>query len=104
VQFINQYGSGSVCEFFSVYNPFSRHKYLNLLDSWIGIFSTLASPRSDPNDGQTLVPFPLYFEPGGLFPWGTTVNGEELFWKTDDNPDRWTMVVIGRDSKCSTAQ
>lgn len=96
VQFINSYGTGSVCGFFWVYNPFSGNKNLNLLSSWTGTLSAMASLRADPTFGHEMVPFPLYFEPGGLLPWGRTINGEDLFWKTAGDPDRWTIIVIGR--------
>lgn len=39
---------------------------------------------------------PAQLEPGGLFPWGRTVNGEDLFWRMRGNPDKWTVVAIGR--------
>lgn len=96
VQFINRYGTGSVCGFFFVYNPFSANEHLNLLSCWTGTLAAIASLRADPKHGHEMVPFPLYFEPGGLFPWGRTINGEDLFWKTAGDPDRWTVVVIGR--------
>ena len=96
VQFINRYGTGSVCGFFWVYNPFSANEHLNLLSCWTGTLAAMASLRADPEQGHAMVPFPLYFEPGGLFPWGRTINGEDLFWKTTGDPDRWTVVVIGR--------
>lgn len=98
VQFINHYGTGSVCGFFWVYNPFSANEHLNLLTCWTTTLSGMASLRADPERGHDMVPFPLYFEPGGLLPWGRTVNGEDLFWRTAGDPDRWTVVVIGRSS------
>ena len=60
----------------------------------------MASLRAEPRGGHEMVPFPLYFEPGGLFPWGVTANGEDLLWKTAGDPDRWTVVAIGRS--CGT--
>jgi hypothetical protein len=96
VQFINRYGTGIVCGFFHVLNPFAANEHVNLLSRWTRTLSAMASLRANPKFGREMVPFPLYFEPGGLFPWGTTDNGEDLFWKTAGDPDRWTVVVIGR--------
>ncbi|MFJ3904024.1 hypothetical protein [Streptomyces sp. NPDC090025] len=44
--------------------------------------------EADPDD----VPYPLHPEPGGLYPWGTTTNGERLHW----HPAADQVVVIGR--------
>ncbi|MFB9835325.1 hypothetical protein [Actinoallomurus acaciae] len=38
-------------------------------------------------------PYPFYPDPGGLFPWGATQNGDTLLWLTDLDPNRWTIVV-----------
>lgn len=40
-------------------------------------------------------PYPIYPEPGGLFPWGATQNGDSLLWLTHADPGRWTIVVTG---------
>ncbi|GAA2858583.1 hypothetical protein GCM10010517_17040 [Streptosporangium fragile] len=38
-------------------------------------------------------PFPIYPEPGGVYPWGSTDNGDYLLWLTDPDPGRWTIVI-----------
>ncbi|MGI5284891.1 SMI1/KNR4 family protein [Nonomuraea polychroma] len=38
-------------------------------------------------------PFPLYPEPGGLYPWGSTDNGDYLLWLTGPDPGTWTVVI-----------
>jgi hypothetical protein len=38
-------------------------------------------------------PFRVYPEPGGLFPWATTVNGDTLYWLTDGLAEAWPVVV-----------
>jgi hypothetical protein len=43
--------------------------------------------------GAREVPYPLWFEPGGLLPWGSSDNGDTLFWLTRGHPDQWTVVV-----------
>jgi hypothetical protein len=35
----------------------------------------------------------LWPEPGGLLPWGFTEEGTSLFWRTDGEPDAWTVVT-----------
>lgn len=40
------------------------------------------------------VPYPLYPEKGGLISWGSTIEGEVLYWRTDDaDPDRWPVIL-----------
>jgi hypothetical protein len=38
-------------------------------------------------------PYSYYPEPGGLFPWGATQNGDTLLWLTEADPEKWTIVV-----------
>jgi hypothetical protein len=45
-------------------------------------------------------PYPIYPEPGGLFPWGATQNGDTLLWLTDPDPNRWTIVVTDGGTWC----
>ncbi|GAA3098330.1 hypothetical protein [Streptosporangium carneum] len=48
----------------------------------------------DDNDVPTAAsPFPVYPSVGGLFPWGSTTNGDYCCWLTDPDPDRWTIVI-----------
>ena len=39
------------------------------------------------------VPEALFPEPGGLHPWAGTDNGDRLYWRTEGNPDSWSVVV-----------
>ncbi|MEU0485851.1 hypothetical protein ABZ260_42625 [Streptosporangium sp. NPDC006013] len=38
-------------------------------------------------------PFPLYPELGGVYPWGSTDNGDYLLWLTGPDPEKWTIVI-----------
>jgi hypothetical protein len=41
------------------------------------------------------VPFPLYWEPGGLLPWGLVSNDTDLCWRVRGNlVDNWRVVVL----------
>ncbi|MGO1056254.1 SMI1/KNR4 family protein [Crossiella sp. CA198] len=46
------------------------------------------------------VPYPLFPEPGGLLPWGYDRGGAYLFWKTEGEPENWTIVVNCRVKYC----
>ncbi|MEN3534141.1 hypothetical protein AAH991_03425 [Microbispora sp. ZYX-F-249] len=46
------------------------------------------------DEGETRVPpFPFFPEEGGLYPWGSTVDGQTLCWLTSADPDHWTIMV-----------
>lgn len=94
VYFINSYGTGSINDFLTVLNPFSAHTYLNLIDQIPRILSGLRESREQfPED----YPYPLYFEPGGLLPWGLSIDGDIYCWLTKGNsPDLWDVVVVPR--------
>ena len=38
------------------------------------------------------MPYPLSPEPGGLYPWGSTDNGDWLYWLTNGEPDSWRVI------------
>lgn len=69
-------------------NPFSDNTFTNLSDQ---IKEQMESYREITKSSP--VPYPLYPEPGGLVPWGTTSNGDVLFWLTASQPDRWPVVI-----------
>jgi hypothetical protein len=92
--FINAYGSACVNRFLRIHNPFSERPFVNL---HYQIARTLSAWRTlKAEHGATICPYPLWFEPGGLLPWATTDNGDELFWLTTGHPDQWTVLFRGR--------
>jgi len=41
------------------------------------------------------VPYPLFCEPGGLLPWGSTTNGVDLCWQVrGDLVDNWKVTAL----------
>lgn len=47
----------------------------------------------DRRERSRIAPFPLYPDNGGLFPWGSTENGDICFWSPSSNPREWSVVV-----------
>jgi hypothetical protein len=42
-------------------------------------------------------PYPLYFEPGGLLPWGISEDGDYYYcWLTRGLPDKWPVITVPR--------
>ncbi len=91
VFFINTYGTGTINDYLSVLSPFSQNPNLNLLNVMPEILAGLRHLRREEPES---LPYPLYFEPGGLLPWGLTDNGEYLCWQTTEFVDLWPVVVV----------
>jgi hypothetical protein len=66
-EFINHYGSGSVCDFLYVFNPFSDNIFLNLK---LQITERLDALRQLRKEDSENISHPLFPEPKGLLPWG----------------------------------
>jgi hypothetical protein len=76
--FIAAYGVGRIDGFLSVYSPFSKNRFLNLVSQSKAVFNSLRVFRAE--SGLRL-PFPVYPEEDGVFPWGCTDNGDQLYWR-----------------------
>jgi len=83
---IERYGSVYVDQFLGICNPFSRSFGYNLecrLEMLRGYVE-----RHGLDDARAFFP-----AEGGLLPFGTTDNGNNLFWQTSGEPDAWHVVV-----------
>ncbi|GAA3098338.1 SMI1/KNR4 family protein [Streptosporangium carneum] len=47
----------------------------------------------DEGERSLRTPFPLYPHPNGLYPWGSTQNGDDCLWLTGERPEEWTVVI-----------
>ncbi|MFE7244731.1 hypothetical protein [Streptomyces sp. NPDC057580] len=41
--------------------------------------------------------YPAFPESGGLLLWGSSIDGDEFYWRTEGQPNEWTVVVAGRN-------
>ncbi|WP_370949005.1 SMI1/KNR4 family protein [Amycolatopsis sp. cg5] len=55
---------------------------------------------ADPDTGYLSgVPYVLFPEPGGLYPWGSTDSGGTFWWITESaDPDTWRVAYNDRDN------
>ena len=93
VQFVKTYGTGVINGFNWIYNPFAENENFNLVEQ---IPIVLSSFRELKREWPQSFPFPLFFEPDGLLPWGGTIDGDCFFWKTSGLIDHWPVVVAPR--------
>ena len=95
--FIAHYGTGVLCGFIRVFNPFAQSEYTDLVSSAKRINSMNYSLKE--SEGQKF-PFAVFPDPSGLLPWGTDDNGNYYYWLTEGQPDKWVVVVgAGRHAK-----
>jgi hypothetical protein len=90
-RFLETYGTGSFCNFFTIFNPLSRHEPVNLLAQATRIREDYLSLREALPDQ-----FPHEFFPtsGGLLPAGVTAGGCTIVWLTTGDCDDWTVGVL----------
>ncbi len=95
MQFIEKYGSGTINGLIRVLNPFSSADHINF---WTQMQALLAAFRALRAEDEDDCPYPLMYEPGGLLPWGVSLDGDVYFWETTGLSGKWTVVVSCRDS------
>jgi hypothetical protein len=84
---IERYGYGTFRDFLHLFAPF-----VAACPMTASVRRTLEADRelaaSFPEDA-----LPLFPDPGGLLPWASTDNGDQVYFRTSGAPDAWTVVV-----------
>jgi hypothetical protein len=89
-QFINRFGTCRLCDFIWVFDPFSKNQHLNLHTQVQRILEGMQVLQQKFEEERQ---YPLYPQRGGLLPWGTTDNGDNLFWLTSGSPEEWAIIL-----------
>ena len=89
--FVRAYGTGTINHFIVVYNPFSRNKFVRLVERGQRLLQSLATLISD---FPEYYPHVVYPAPGGLLPFAGTDNGDVFYWQTIGTPEKWTVRVL----------
>ena len=90
IEFIENYGTGSINNFFWIINPFSTNSSLSLDQSFY-FLEAYSNLKDD---------FPEYYtrDVKLFFPWGFTDNGDSIVWSIDDSdPDQWSVIIQSSD-------
>ena len=90
IAFIENYGTGRLNNFLTVFNPFSKRANLNLLVQSKNQLGALAELQEQFTEFRTFTLFP---KKGGLLPVAMTDNGDTIYWLTQGEPSEWSMVV-----------
>lgn len=92
INYITQYGVGQINDFITIYVPINSNAYY---EETKNICQNYRDCREMfPNEYRHNV-FP---EKGGLLPLGVTDGGSEIWWKTDIEKEKWTIVVYDENS------
>lgn len=94
--FIDNYGSGEIGGWLTVLNPFSENINISLVEQFFVLLSSISTLK---NEFPETCPYPLMFEPGGLLPWGISIDGDIFCWVTAGMSGRWRVVIIGRHTE-----
>lgn len=93
--FIETYGTGIIGRFIYIWNPFAQEAFVNLTSrnaNETNLLNTYISEWDD-IERNRLFPFPVFPEKFGVLSFGSTRNGDTLFWRTHGKPDEWSIVV-----------
>lgn len=88
--YIETYGTGSIKNFITIFNPFSNRTSLNLAEQQVQQLDVLRALTAEFGEH---CPFELFPTSPGLLPVGMTDNGDVIFWYTQKDPENWTIVV-----------
>ncbi len=80
--FIDSHGEGGINEFLWILSPFSKNENLNSIEKFKVMKDAYISMKSEFPEQFS---FDFYNGKTGLFPWGITDNGDELFWNFKDD-------------------
>ena len=88
--YISTYGTGGIDNFIWILTPFDQDENVNFLARTEEMREAYLESKQQ---------FPEYYkhsffpEAGGILPWGYTDNGDELYWKTNEDEGMWTIIV-----------
>lgn len=110
-QFVATYGDGAIgsadfADVFRIATPFSAREGNNFEKV---MKARLELYREERHRAPAATPGPPWPEAGGLLPFGSTSNGDVLYWRTRGAPAAWTVVIQERggdmffDSGCNLA-
>lgn len=89
---IDSYGEGGINEFLWILSPFCENENLNSIEKFKVMKDAYLSMQSEFPEQFS---FEFYNGKKGLFPWGITDNGDELFWNFKDD----TLEIVVYESR-----
>ena len=87
-EFIATYGCGALADFFYIFCPVTPNRHLSLFEA-----SATKLEAYEQLETHESMPFPLFANGEGLFPYGMTDNGDVLFWFVEAHKVRPLTIV-----------
>jgi hypothetical protein len=100
---VRAYGQGLWQGLWCLASPFSEDQPGHPRSWHIPRYGVTAGPeacatlRESKASYPEFLPWPVYLEPGGLFPWAMTDNGGVLYWLTEGVPESWPTLYDPHD-------
>lgn len=92
IEFVTKYGIGQFIDYISIYVPINSEAYYKEKED---ICLNYKKFRTKFPNEYTHNIFP---EDNGLLPLGVTDDGSEIWWKTNKEKEKWTIVVYDENS------
>jgi hypothetical protein len=85
---VREYGAGTFAGWLQLIEPFNPSwTFVERADEQCRML------RAQQSKAPHLYPkWPLWPSPGGFLPWGTTVDGDSVGWRTEGRPEAWTVL------------
>jgi hypothetical protein len=92
VTLMNRYGGGCWSNWLRFVTPLhaGRHGFVDNVEE------TLSGYRSLRSQFPEYCPLPVWPEPGGFLPFANSIDGDDLGWLTEGEPDSWPLIVVPR--------
>lgn len=89
--FVSAYGSGLLCGYIRIFNPFDESPNFNLFSESERVLKSYSALRLEHPMRRPVGVFP---NPCGIFPWGETTEGEHFYWMTNGTSGEWPVFAI----------
>ena len=93
--FLSHYGTGWVGHFIIIWNPFAENDYVNYIYRLNEFLTDVKMTKQDRpvSEIDDLFPLPFFPDEAGLLPFGSSVNGDTFFWRTNGKPKEWRIAI-----------
>lgn len=94
--FINKYGEGAINDFFWIMSPFSEYENLNTKKRFYQMKDSYEYMKKE---NSTMFKYQFFDGNIGLFPWGITDNGDEIYWHIQGGIKSTIVIYAARYSE-----
>jgi hypothetical protein len=93
MRFLERYGSCEFGEWLGIADPRDVSAGFDIAQDAIRTGDEYRKLRDDHSDMYPLAAWP---EPGGFLLWGSTIDGDDIGWLAEGEPDDWPVIILPR--------